>query len=250
MFISKVIYWRAFSGNFVAKWLLLLAFCNLSSTLYAATPSVNPATAQLEKMLAHIGGRTVWAGIRTLTNDSLQFRIEEPIEVRAEIRMDFTQPRWRIDTTAPGLNISRVYTTDQHWRLNRQGVIEPLPAATLEADVQWHRSHVYRTIHRLAANDAALTIQLGADGRLEVLEGKTRIAWFKLDRNGEPYRFGGADDNAGSISGPWRMTDQGIKHPLWVSNADGTWRSQLNNIRVNNAFDRNVFTKPDMKIEN
>ena len=91
--------------------------------------------------------------------------------MRAVIRMDFTQPRFRIDTTAPGLVVARVVDGDRHWRLNRAGEIGDVPADVLAEDRRWYAGHVYRTIHRVAARDPALrwpsTIRAGS----EVLRG-------------------------------------------------------------------------------
>jgi hypothetical protein len=217
----------------------------MTLTVGNANTGTANADALAEKMLSQLGGRSAWAAIRTLTNDSQQFRIDDPVEVRAVIRMDFTQPRWRIDTTAPTFEISRVVSPSGNWRRTRTGQVEGLPTATLEGDKRWYASHVYRTLYRIASTEPGISTKLGQDGRLEVFERETRIAWFKLNANHEPYSFGAADDGPGSISGPWRMTDQGIKHPVWVSSADGTWRSALNHIRVNQTLTDEIFKRPD-----
>jgi hypothetical protein len=215
-----------------------------ASSQQDATQNGSSTAVLVEALLTQLGGRAKWAAVKTLTNDSLQFRVDDPVEVRALIRMDFTTPRWRIDTTAPTFEITRVAAPSGNWRRTRTGEIEALPPATLEGDQRWYRSHVYRTLHRLATNASDISTKLGKEGRLEVFERESRIAWFKLNTNNEPYAFGGADDGPGSISGPWRMTDQGIKHPVWVTNADGTWRSALNGIVVNQALTDGTFQRP------
>lgn len=202
------------------------------------------ATDLADRMLAAIGGRTSWAAVRNTINDSQQNRLEEPTVVRSVITMDFTTPRFRIETTAPGLRLVRVVDGDRHWRLTRQGAIEPIPEATLEEDRRWHAAHVYRTIHRVAAGDPALSLRVGRTGRLEILEHGARLAWFALDARGEPYAFGAWDDEVGSITGPWDVERQGIRHPRWVARPDGSWRAAVQALEVNVALTEDLFARP------
>jgi hypothetical protein len=223
---------------------LLLVSCGL---LAAASTAANPAAEAevlADRMLVALGGRTAWASLRNTLNDSLQFRLEEPTVVRAVIRMDFTRPRFRIDTTAPGLTLARVVDWERHWRLNRAGVIEDVPADVLADDRRWYAGHVYRTIHRVAARDPALRLAVGAGGRLEVHEGRSRIAWFALDARGEPFAFGAHDDEVGSITGPWNFVRGGIHHPAWVARPDGSWRAAVQALEINVELDDADFARP------
>jgi hypothetical protein len=195
-------------------------------------------------MLNALGGRRAWAALTTLVNDSQQNRVEEPTVVRAVISLDVTQPRFRIETTAPDLHLIRVVDGERNWRLSREGKIEPVPQATLTGDARWYAGHVYRTIHRIAKRDASIRLALAADARLEVYEGPARVAWFKLDARGEPYAFGSHDDDKGSLSGPWNVLQDGIHHPSWTAVADGTWRAQLVSFRANVPLDDALFTQP------
>lgn len=217
---------------------LLLAIC---SDVFAAESPESKA----DRMLAAIGGREAWAAIRSTVNDSQQNRRDEPTVVRAVITMDFTKPRFHIETTAPGLRLVRAVDGDRHWRLTRDGSIEPIPAETLASDLRWYAGHVYRTIHRVAARDEALTLVAGRDGRLEVHENDSRIAWFALDARGEPYAFGAHDDESGTLCGPWEFEKGGIRHPLWVSNPDGTWRAMIKALEVNVPVTNELLARPD-----
>lgn len=127
----------------------------------------------------------------------------------------------------------RVIDGDRHWRLNRAGQIEDIPAATLAEDLRWYAAHVYRTLHRIAARDPALRLALDDKGRLEVIEGSARIVWFATDARGEPYAFGAHDDDVGSITGPWDFVTDDIRHSSWVARPDGTWRARLHTLRIN-----------------
>ena len=223
--------------------LLLLACGIFAASSPAATPAAD-AEVLADRMLAALGGRAAWAGLRNTVNDSLQFRLEEPTVVRAVIRMDFTQPRFRVDTTAPGLTLARVVDGQRHWRLNRAGVVEDVPAEILAEDRRWYAGHVYRTIHRVAARDPALRLAVNGAGRLEIHEGGARIAWFALDVRGEPYAFGAHDDDGGSISGPWSFVRDGIHHPTWVARPDGSWRAAVQALEVNVELSEADFARP------
>ena len=108
----------------------------------------------------------------------------------------------------------------------------------------WYAGHVYRTIHRIAARDPVIALGLGQGGRLEVTERGTRIAWFKLDARGEPYNFGAHGNDVGTLCGPWEFERAGIRHPVWVSSPDGTWRANLKALAVNVPLEDALFAQP------
>ncbi len=202
------------------------------------------AEAMAERMLDAIGGREAWAGLKNTINGSQQNRATEPTVVYAVITMDFEKPRFRIETTAPGLHLIRVIDGDNHWRLRRSGSIEDVPAELYAEDMKWYGAHLYRTIHRLAARDPAISVRLGDGKRLEILADDVRLLWFELDAKGEPYAFGSRDNEVGSLSGPWDFVQDGIHHPRWVSSADGTWRAAVRSLTVNVPLSDRMFARP------
>lgn len=210
----------------------------------SAAPAETAAEALAEQLLAAVGGRSAWAAVTHLVNDSQQNRLDEPTVVRATVTIDFTRPRLRIDTLAPGLVLARALDGERHWRLARSGAIEPVPALTLAEDRRWYAGHVYRTLHRLAARDPALTVAVTPTRRLEVLEAGRRIAWYALDARGEPYAFGAHDDEVCAISGPWAVVQSGIHHPAWVARPDGSWRAWLQRLEVNPPLRDGLFDPP------
>lgn len=221
----------------------------------ASAPTAAAAEDRLESLLAAVGGRAAWAALAGTRNDSQQNRIDEPTVVRAVVGIDFRRPRVRIDTRAPGLRLARALDGDRHWRLARDGAVGPIPEATLQQDRRWYAGHVYRTLHRLAARDPALTVGGGGDGagsdrdgaarrRLEVFEAGQRLAWFDLDRRGEPFAFGAHDDAVGALCGPWAFEVQGIRHPVWVAQRDGSWRAWLRELELNPAWPPGFFSEP------
>lgn len=210
----------------------------------AQAQGVEGPAAAVEKMLSAIGGRQAWATLTGTVNDSQQNRPGDPTVVRAVITMDFEQPRFRIDTIGPGLATTRVVNGKKSWRRTRDGAVEDLPADVYADDMRWYGAHVYRTIHRLAADDKALSSRLGEDGRLEVIENGERLIWFRLDAKGEPFAFGFRGDDKGTICGPWEFDAVGIKHPIWVSNTDGTWRANARSVTLNPKIDDAFLSRP------
>lgn len=198
-----------------------------------------------DRMLAAVGGRAAWATLSNTVNESQQNRLDDPTVVHTVITMDFTRPRFRIETTAPNLHLIRVVDGQRNWRLNRQGTIESMPADVVLQDQQWYAGHVYRTLHRIAARDPAVRLAIGDQRRLEVYEGPARIAWFALDARGEPYAFGAHDDEVGSITGPWTFSRDGIRHPAWVARPDGSWRATIRDLTINARLDDATFARPE-----
>jgi hypothetical protein len=220
----------------------VLLAASLSSAA-AATAAAEPE-ALADRMLAAIGGRAAWAAVTNTVNDSQQNWDGDPPLLRVVITMDFTRPRFRIETRGEGIDLVRVIDGDRHWRTTREGSVAPVSAATLADDRRWYQGHIYRTLHRIAKRDPAIRLRMSNSGRLEVHEGESRIAWYLLDRAGQPYRYGAHDDDTGAIFGPWEAGAGGIAHPVWVSRDDGKWRAMLKRLDVNVALDDARFTPP------
>lgn len=209
-----------------------------------ASLPLDQAEALAERMLSSLGGRAAWAAARNTVNDSRQDWDGDPSELRVVITMDFERPRIRIETWGKGLHVVRAIDGDTHWRRTRDGGIQPLTAEILEDDRRFYAGHVYRTLHRVARRDPALRLAVGKGGRLEVHEGASRIAWYVLDRRGQPYLYGAHDDEVGAIFGPWLHEAGGIRHPMWVTREGGKWRAMLTRLEVNVPLDDGLFARP------
>lgn len=222
---------------------LLFVLAAIAGTYARASDPAAEALA--DKMLTALGGQAVWAETKGTINLSQQNRTGEPTVVRATITMDFTQPRFRIETQAPDFTVIRIIDGQKHWRKTRDGKIEDVPAETLAEDRRWYASHVYRSIHRIAARDPALTMRLGKDGRLEAVENGQITIWFGLDAKGEPYAFGPGSDVAGTICGPWDFAADGLRHPIWTARPDGTWRAHLISLVRNPEIQQSTLDRPN-----
>ena len=218
--------------------------------LFASAPTLaaqeSGAARAAERMLERLGGREAWAALENTINGSQQNRLGEPTVVHAVITIDFQRPRFRIETTAPDLHLIRVIDgPEKSWRLRRSGSIEDVPQDRYADDMAWYEAHLYRTIHRIAARDPALSLKLDAEQRLEIHSNGERLLWFKLDVTGEPYAFGVRADERGSLTGPWDFIKDGIHHPRWISSADGSWRAAVKTLELNVNLTESMFTRPD-----
>jgi hypothetical protein len=63
-------------------------------------------------------------------------------------------------------------------------------------------------------------------------------------QKGSPTLFGAWDDDVGSLSGPWNFIKDGIHHPRWVSNPQGTWRAAVKALDINVPLHDSMFTRP------
>jgi hypothetical protein len=222
--------------------LLATSFLLLGNLAKGAENAAAEETAN--NMLNALGGRTAWAELKNTVNGSQQNRVGEPTEVYAVITMDFDKPRFRIETTAQDLHLIRVIDGDNNWRLRRTGNIENVPEALVKEELRWYEGHLYRTIHRIADRDPAISLNLDDQGRLQVFANGERIMWFRLDAKSEPYAFGSHADDVGSLLGPWDLEQDGIRHPIWVSSSDGTWRAAVKSLRVNVPMRDHMFDRP------
>lgn len=222
----------------------LFATLALAIGMPCAQAALPEADSLAERMLASLGGRAAWAAAKNTVNDSRQDWDGDPSELRVVITMDFERPRVRIETWGRDLHLVRAIDGDKHWRRTRDGKIEPLTPELLEGDRRFYAGHVYRTLHRIAKRDPALSLSVGKEGRLEVLEGGKRIAWYALDRAGQPYLYGAHDDEVGGIFGPWVHEESGIRHPAWVTRDGGKWRAMLTKLQVNVPLDDSAFARP------
>lgn len=223
----------------------LLMLIAVAARAEDASSAAAEAERVAERLLEAIGGRERWAALRGTVNDSEQHVDEAPYVWRAVIHMDFTTPRFRIDSRSGDLHVVRVIDGERDWRINREGAALALEPALRAADLRWYQAHVYRTLHRIAARDPALSLGLAADGRLEVLEHGVRIAWYRLDGRGQPQAFGAHEDERGTLSGPWDFVQDGIHHPIWVSSPDASWRARLVALQTNPALPNTLFARPE-----
>lgn len=212
----------------------------------ALAATMNDADILVERLLWAVGGRPAWTDVTSTVVYSQQYREEDPTAVGAVVTTDYKQARVRIDTTGRDLQQIRVIDSggDRSWRFNRAGPPEKVQEDALARDLRRYTGHVYRTLHRIATRDPQLRLAVGRKGSLEVYEGSTRLAWYRLDARGEPYAMGAYDDDVGVVCGPWDLEKRGIRYPGWVARPDGSWRATLHSLAVNVRLDEELFVQP------
>ncbi len=157
----------------------------VSAAMLAAPEPATDVEREAERMLEALDGRARGARLTSLVNDSQQNRGTEPAAVRAMITPDLKRPRFRIETTAPGLRLVRVVDGERHWRLTRAGHVEPVPddggpPITAEKIFQALNLRKGSTACEIGAGDGALSIAaarvVGPTGRVYASElGDNRV---------------------------------------------------------------------------
>jgi hypothetical protein len=176
-----------------------------------------------ERLLAAMGGRDAWAKVRFVHVEAEHDQLNVRDSFTNRIWNDFTQPRVRIEARNDAIHVRRVIAGGTGAAM-RNGVRRELKAAEVADETRWWEANIYRTLHRLAAGDPALTPRAVGEHRLEIfLPDGRRLNWFVLNQRGEPHLFGTWDSEQGTGMGP--LAGNGtVKYPAWGIVPDGSWR--------------------------
>jgi hypothetical protein len=216
--------------------------------LCANAPAAEEPAAQLaDRMLAALGGRDAWARAKEHGERLAPGLGWRSVRAARRDHDGIRQPRLKIETRGKDLHLIRVLDGDRSWRMSRDGSIGPLNPEVVTIDRRFWDGHVYRTLHRIAARDPALALASARKGASRCTRAGERIAWYALDRAGQPYLYGAHDDEVGGIFGPWEHQVAGIRHPAWVTREGGKWRAMLKRLEVNVPLDDAVFARPAAK---
>jgi hypothetical protein len=212
-------------GRLIARFGPRFLFAALSLGLLLPLPA-ETGPERAERLLTALGGREAWAGVQFVHVEAVhdQLNLRDPFTNR--IWNDFTQPRVRFEARGESLDRRRVIA-DGVGRAARDGVPRELTAQEVADELRWWEANIYRTLHRLAIGDPALTPQAVGDHRLEILlpDGR-RLNWFLLNQRGEPHLFGTWDSENGGAMGP-PASNGTIKYPRWGAMPDGSWRYEI-----------------------
>jgi hypothetical protein len=200
----------------------------------AAAPTINePAAVVLaDELLAAMGGRTAWAGVKHMHVEAVHddLAIRDPFTNL--IWNDFTAFRVRFEARNASFEVRRGIDGGAGWRW-RNGQQTPLTPEQIAGERRWWESNIYRTLHRLAINDPELLVRTAGPRRLEVfLADGRRLNWFLLNQRGEPLLFGTWDSEAGTVFGP--LSGNGtIRYPRWGGRPDADFRYEI--VRIETA---------------
>jgi hypothetical protein len=210
----------------------------------AAVPAAEQRAASAEdlrdRLLAAIGGREAWAKASGYHVQATHYLADQETPFANRIWLDFKAPRVRIESDmAAGARQRSMDLTAEPvvaWRLSADGR-HPLTPAEIEEDRAWWNGNIYRTFHRLASGDPALSLEATTDGRLQVIEGGAPLLWIRVNRAGEPIAFamGNADPSAATLFGPLRTHD-GLRFPDFSVRDQGRWRAIIRSFEVDPAL--------------
>lgn len=197
-----------------------------------------------DRLLAAMGGREAWANVRFVHVEAQhdQLNVRDPFTNR--IWNDFTRPRVRIEARNDAIDVRRVIAGGAG-AARRGGVRRELTAEEVAGEERWWEANIYRTLHRLAAGDPALTPRAVGEHRLEIfLPDGRRLNWFLLNPRGEPHQFGTWDSEQGTGMGP--LAGQGgVKYPAWGVVPDGSWRYVIRKFETAEAVPAGIdFANP------
>lgn len=209
-----------------------------------ADDAIAAGTALAEELLAAMGGREAWAGVRYVHVEAVHddLAVRDPFTNR--IWNDLTAFRARFEARNDRMDRRHAVDGDTGWRW-REGEVHPLTPEQVAGQRRWWESNVYRTLHRIAVRDPALSFRAPGPRRLEILRADgTRLNWFILNQRGEPMVFGTGDSEAGSVFGP--LSSNGtIRYPRWGGRPDGDFRYEIVRLETAAAVPDGVsFTAP------
>ena len=208
----------------------------------AQTPASANAEQRRDALLEAMGGAAVWREVIGARISATHYSTATRLPYRNVIWNDFR--RFRLHIEASNIELLRVFSYDGEsgWRDDGSNVTQIAPARVAE-ERAWWSANVYRTLHRLAMPDPALSVRLLGDGRLAVFEqGKGLLAWVALNAVGEPLRFGTEENGPGTLFGPLASHASGARYPRWGSDSSGSWRYEVHDAE----FSRRAVVMPPL----
>ncbi len=225
---------------------LAIATVFAALTSPAATLEARPGPAAgvvlAEKLLAAMGGREAWAGVTYVHVEARHDDLEIPRPFVNRIWNDFSKPRVRFWAGNDDFTSARRIQDDEAIRESGPQAGARLTAEQYESDRGWWEANVYRTLHRMAKRDAALSYRAAGPARLEVIKPDGSVLnWFVLNQKGEPMLFGSGKDALGTAFGPL-ASGGGVKYPKWGARADGSWRYEILDFVALKEVPKDAFT--------
>lgn len=199
---------------------VLLLLIGLASAKAYATDA--KAKAEIEKMLAAVGGRDIWRDASGFEMTEILYDAGTPLPVIRRYAVDFRSPRIKETSVGSGLRRTNALNDVEGWT-DENGVLMSWPA---ERHARWRSfwpGIPTRIFHLVASNDPSVTAKW-RDGVLDFYIGGDRVVWIGLDENGVPVAYGRADRHTEThfLGKPMRYGDV----TLWseATEPGGEWR--------------------------
>lgn len=202
----------------------LLAACFLAPL--NAQETTETADARVERLLKAMGGRAAWAQVKFVQVEALHDSLNLDELIDNTITNDLTAPRVRFEAKNSRIDSRRTISGAAGWR-SRGGEVAAMTPEEVERDSRWWEANIYRTLHRLATGDPALTASAVGRHRLEIFRSDgTRLNWFLINPRGQPMIFGTWDAETGIAFGPLASNGT-INYARWGATPDGSFRYEI-----------------------
>lgn len=195
---------------------------------------ITPARAQMngdpealklaEKLVEGIGGRDVWANMRSLYIREEARDPDYGSGLKGELWRDLEVPQERYWFKNENVEYGKGWTGEGGWRYRGGEITLISKREILENEAQYWRGEIYIMYHRLAKEDPTLWLESSENPKKFSIyedEGKTKLGDFWINSEGELYRWRHAMGTH-FVYGPYESFGP-VNLPAWGSQVDGSW---------------------------
>ena len=204
--------------------MLTVAGALVAMPAYAEMKGNAEAIALADQMIESIGGKELWAKIKTLYIIEKSRTPGQGDGIVGEFWRDLTAPRETFTLKGRAFSFQRTWTAEGGWQvLNGAFRLKTKEEIAGEELPYWY-GEIYVLYHQLASDDERLRLELGEDDRQFTVyldETGRRLGDFWLNVDGDMYRWR-HDDGTEYIYGPHRQFGD-ISFPDWGTQVNGSW---------------------------
>ena len=175
------------------------------------------AAARVDRMLNAMGGRKLWADLKSVElNAETMVKQEDEMRTRlTHLWRQFDSVYYRSDQVNLTVSTS-VINGEPGWVKTNLGVrqISPMKYRTQVLNT---RRWLYSLLHQLALEDSLLSASIGEEDRLVISDRLGEICWLKLAENGRPARMGYVD----------AVGEQNLIFKTWSKSGDYLYCNEL-----------------------
>ena len=217
--------------KFVTHTVVVFLFLFSSNQLHAELKGDEAAIALADQMIDSIGGKKLWAKIRTL------YVVEKSRSLKgdgiiSEFWRDLQRPReWYTLNNRHNMVVRTWWDENGIYQTLNGKKNHKLPA-DLHKEVQaYWQGEIYVMYHRFARGDESLQLKMNEDDSFRVFDqGLNRhLGTFWVNNDGQLYRWRHADGTE-YIYGPHRSFGE-ISFPDWGTQVDGSWSFYYTEVR-------------------
>ena len=214
---------------------IVVTSCALLTTFVAGAEGLRgepQAIAAAQQLLEKAGGAAAWrsslfeASERTLLNSGQQGELR--------IVRDFSRSARLLESVTPGRTVTEWISPDGGW-VRRDGVVTPLTAEQLAAELQGLRQEPYAIYHRLARNDSSLRVELRSNLIYFYDRDERLLCWFQVAPNGVLLSWANFYDGAINQHYYGPPVDLGdVNLPKFGISSTGSFRFEYVSARLSN----------------